>query len=451
MSRSPLPASPTSAEVGPGLRGFWSALPREGRYLLSTVALQHLGRGATLPFLIIYLHEVRGIALGTAGSIIAVIAVVAGVLAAPMGTLTDRLGGRVMLIGSSVTHCLGALLMAVAASVPVAVAAAVLMGLSQSVGWAASNTFISAIVGGPLRQRYFGVNFALLNLGIGAGGLLAGLVVDVARPVTFEAIFVVDAVLMLIPAAWLLGPLRHVHARASASEDGSPGSYAAVLRLPTMPWILALGLLTSFVGYGQMEAGIQAFARTVAEVDTSIVGALFAANTATIVALQFTVLSRIEGHRRTRVMLLMLAVWAVSWVVLGASGLVPGTLGASVLVVAFGAVFGLGETMLQPTIPAMTNDLAPAHLRGRVNAASSGTFMLGGVVGPVVAGQLLGAGLPAVFIGVILVALVGCAALVLRIERTLPPPANGIETTAGGTDPATASRPGQAQPSSMPH
>ena len=43
-----------------GLRTFWAALPAEGRWLLSTVAIQTLGRGLTLPFTVIYLHEVRG-------------------------------------------------------------------------------------------------------------------------------------------------------------------------------------------------------------------------------------------------------------------------------------------------------------------------------------------------------------------------------------------------------
>ena len=52
-------------------------------------------------------------------------------------------------------------------------------------------------------------------------------------------------------------------------------------------------------------------------------------------------------------------------------------------------LFGFGETMFQPTIPAMTNDLAPDHLRGRYNALSSGFFQLGGIAGPVVAGFML--------------------------------------------------------------
>ncbi|HZW40655.1 MAG TPA: MFS transporter, partial [Agromyces sp.] len=58
-----------------GIRSFWNALPTEGRWLLSTVAIQTLGRGLTLPFTIIYLHEVRGFDLGLSGALMSLIAV----------------------------------------------------------------------------------------------------------------------------------------------------------------------------------------------------------------------------------------------------------------------------------------------------------------------------------------------------------------------------------------
>ncbi len=425
-----LPRDVPAEEIGAGLPGFWRALPREGRFLLSTVAIQHLGRGMTLPFTVIYLHEVRGFSLDTAGTIMALLALVAAAMAAPMGSLTDRVGARWMLILAGVSQSLGAVAMAFATALPLAVTGAVLMGLSASIGWSAGNTFISALVRGPLRQRYFGVNFALLNLGIGAGGLVAGAVVDVARPVTFETIFLIDAVLVLIPGIWLLGPLRHVHARsAKPPEDTAPASYATVLRLPGMRWVLLLAIVSSFVGYGQLEAGIPAFARTVSEVDTGVIGVAFAANTAVIVLLQFWVLQRIEGHRRTRVGLVMLVIWSFAWVAFGLSGLLPGSVAASVLVVAFLALFGLGETLLQPTLPAITNDMAPDHLRGRVNAAQSTAFMAGGVIGPVVAGVLLDRGLAVPFIAVVLAGLGLIVWLFLRLERIISPEVNGLTTS----------------------
>jgi MFS family permease len=424
-------------EIGPGVRGFWAALPREGRYLLSTVALQHLGRGMTLPFTVIYLHEVRGFSLELSGTLMGLMAVIAAIYGPIAGTFVDRVGARLVVMSGSVLASIGTVALAFSSTLPIALVACLFLGLAHGTGWSASNSLISAIVAGRMRQRYFGVNFALLNLGIGLGGVLAGAVVDVDRPITFEALFLLDAVLVLIPVMWLLGPLRHVHGRAAHTDASEPRSYAAVLRRPGFGWILAVTALTSTVGYGQMEAGIPAFARTVSQVSTEAVGLLFAANTAVIVLLQFVVLHRIEGHRRTRVMMTLLAIWAVSWGLLGLSGLLPGTLAAAMLVVAYGAVFGLGETMLQPSIPAMVNDSAPDHLRGRMNAASSTAFMLGAIVGPVLAGVLLGRGLAAVFIGCMLLGLVVSAWMLLRIERIVSPEVNGLPAASPSTSPRT--------------
>ena len=148
--------------------------------------------------------------------------------------------------------------------------------------------------------------------------------------------------------------------------------YLAVLRNRAVASLLALTFVSSFVGYSQLNAGFPAFARTVGEVSTRAIGFAFAANTLVIVVLQLFVLRRIEGVRRTRVIAVMGVVWASAWLLLGASGLVPGTLGAALLVAACASMFAFGETMLQPTIPALMNDLAPDHLRGRYNAARPG-------------------------------------------------------------------------------
>ncbi|HEY1106302.1 MAG TPA: MFS transporter, partial [Agromyces sp.] len=72
------------------MRSFWAALPTEGRWLLSTVAIQTLGRGLTLPFTIIYLHEVRGFDLGVSGTLMGLIAITGLIVTGPGGTLIDR-------------------------------------------------------------------------------------------------------------------------------------------------------------------------------------------------------------------------------------------------------------------------------------------------------------------------------------------------------------------------
>jgi MFS family permease len=413
----------------PGLRSFWGELPTEGRWLLSTVAVQTLGRGLTLPFTIIYLHEVRGFELGLSGSLMALIAVVALMVTMPGGSLTDRYGARVMILIGTSSMMVGNVVLAYATHPAVAALAFVLIGINFGVVWPAFNALIASVVTGDLRQRYFGVNFALVNLGIGLGGVVGGFFVDVDRPATFTAIFLADAASMLVPIGLLLGPLRHVHGRAEQPEDGThdgPATYLAILRQPSVLWLTLLTFLAMFVGYGQLEAGFPAFSREVAEVSTRTVGFAFAVNTAVIVVLQFWILNKITGRRRTRVIVVMGGVWIAAWAAMGATGLVPGGTVAILGVLLFMAVFAFGETLLQPTVPAICNDLAPDHLRGRYNAINAGAFQAGTIAGPAVAGVLLQHHLEGVYIGLLVAGCAAIAGLALVLERRITPEVNGL-------------------------
>lgn len=416
-----------------GLRAFVAELPPEGRWLLSTVVVQFIGRGLTLPFTIIYLHEVRGFDLGLSGVLIGLIAVVAVVVTVPGGSLIDRYGARPVVLVGLLAAITGNTALAFASTPAVAAVGLALIGVFYGVSWPGVNALVATVVSGDVRQRYYGVNFALLNLGVGVGGVVGGLIVDVHHPMTFTAAFLATGAGQVAPLLVLVGPLRHVSGRAQRPEttglEGAaapPSSYVAILRQPAVMWFVVVTFLCTFVGYGQMESGFPAYARQVSEVSTRIVGFAFVVNTVAIVGLQFVVMDRIAGRRRSRVLILLAAVWAVAWLLLGATGLAEGSAVAAVGVLAFHAVFGFGETMMQTVIPALTNDLAPDHLRGRYNAINSAAFQGGTIAGPVLAGFLLGHGLSA---GFIVAMAVGCAAIGLgavALERRVTPTVNGV-------------------------
>jgi MFS family permease len=435
--------TPTMTPGRPGIREFWRSLSIEGRWLLSTVVVQTLGRGLTLPFTIIYIHEVRGISLDLAGLLMAFIAVVALAVTGPGGALVDRVGARRMLLFSTSSQMVGCAVIAFATTPLLFAVGFAFLGFNFGVSWPAFNALVAAVTTGDTRQQYFGINFALINLGIGVGGVIGGFYADVTDPTTFTVIFLADGACMLVPIFLLLGPLRHVQGLAEKPADGHerPGSYLTILRQPAVIWLTALTFLATFVGYGQIEAGLPAFARSVSEVSTRVIGFGFAVNTATIVLLQFVVLRRISGRRRTRVLVVMTGLWAVAWLTLGLTGVVAGTVAAAIGVLAFNGVFALGETLLQPTIPAITNDMAPDHLRGRYNAVSAGAFQAGTILGPVVAGVMLNHGWSWAFIAMIVVGCGLMAVLSLVVERLVTPAVNGVtgETTLL-TDPATGDR-----------
>jgi MFS family permease len=413
----------------PSLTTFWHDLPREGRLLLSVVVVEFLGTGLVLPFLVVYLHEIRGFSLSDVGWLIGLGPLVGFLVVGPGGAVIDKYGARVIVLCSTSMLVVADVVLAFASTIPQAVVAIVLQGMAFGVSWPAFQSLIAAAIPSELRQRYFGVNFTLLNLGIGLGGITGGVFVDVHHPMTFQAIYLADAVSFL-PVIYLLAvPLRGLGGRPVHDDEPPPAeSYLQVLRRPAVGGVVLLSFAASFVGYSQLNAGTQAFARDIGRISTAGLGIAYACNTLVIVLLQLVVLRRIEGRRRTRVIMVMALIWSVSWVLLGASGLVPGTLGATLLVASCTSVFALGETLMQPTIPALVNDLAPDHLRGRYNALSAGAFSLAAIIGPVTAGWLIGRSLGPIYICVLVL---GCAAVLLvaaDLEHRLPAGVNGVRS-----------------------
>lgn len=425
-----------SSPTRPTIASFWHDLPREGKLLLSVVAFEFIGTGLVLPFWVVYFHEVRGHDLDVVGILLAVMSAAGVVAAVPGGMLIDRAGPRVAMLCVLACTIAGQVVVAFAGNLVIAFLGVSIVGVGWGVGWPASNALIATVVPPEIRSRYYGMNFSLLNLGIGIGGIIGGIVVDVERLRTFQAMYLLDAVSYLPSLFLLLIPLRHIGKPVAAPPEESGAeriSYLGVLRAPAMKTMTLLMFFAAFIGYAQLNSGVPAYARAVSEISTQGLGLAFAANTTVIVLLQLVVLQRIEGHRRTRVIVLMAVVWAMSWGMLAASGISPGTWSATFFVAACASVFALGETLMQPTLPVIVNDLAPDHLRGRYNALSSGTFQFASILGPIVAGFLIGHHLHLEYLGLLVA---GCAVVawlaLVQLEPQLDDRTNGVYV--GGLD-----------------
>jgi MFS family permease len=415
------------------------ALPRrpEARRILLGTLLSAVGRGLTLPFLFIYLTDVRGLTDARAGLVIGWFGAVTLALSPLGGTLIDRFGARRVVLPCLVIEAVGTGSLALIHSTSSAFLVMTVVAVGSSAIWSGQNTILASLTDAGERQRVYGLSFALLNLGIGIGGLTSGAIVDVARPGTFQTIYLLDAVSYLMPALILLS-LRGVgHRLTQRATDDRPasGGYLTVLRDRPFRRLVIFGLVLTTCGYAQIEVGFAAYAVRVAEVSPRVVAWALAGNTAMIVLAQLVVIRRMDGRSRTGALAAVGAVFAAAWLVLGAAGLVGtgNALLAALGVVACSAIFGFGETMLSPVMPALTNALATDELRGRYNAMSSMIFGISGVVGPVTAGPLIGAAHGRVWVAVVVGGCLIASLIALSLRRLLSPVQDGRTPVAAPT------------------
>jgi MFS family permease len=172
---------------------------------------------------------VRGLTIETASSMLAVPAIVGMAVVGPAGALIDRLGARRIILAGMTAQMLGNVLLAFSLTALSAALALGLLGAAGGVFWPGFNAMIGAVVPSGIRQRYFGINFTLVNLGI--GGVLAGSIVDVHRPGTSVAIYLGNALSFLAPFVVLVGPLRHVSGKVAL-----PGHRAGRLTGASVLW-----------------------------------------------------------------------------------------------------------------------------------------------------------------------------------------------------------------------
>src|SRR5262249_32469262 len=157
----------------------------EARALLAVIVVDFVGTGLVLPFNVLYLHEVRGFSLADTGILLGLPALSSFVLVGPAGYFIDALGARRVLIVATMAAPLGQLTVASAHSYLVAAGGLMLSGFALGVAHPASNSLVATIVPSEIRPRFFGIQFTLLNLGIGLGGVLGGIFASVGSPRTF--------------------------------------------------------------------------------------------------------------------------------------------------------------------------------------------------------------------------------------------------------------------------
>ena len=389
-------------------------LPREVQLLQAGGLLNAFGNGLVIPFLLIYLHNERGIGLGVAGLVLATNAGVSLVAGPIAGALVDRVGGKRML-----TVALGFLTVGFAAYAFVesplhGFLASAITGVGNGAFWPAQSTLLAGLTTRGQRSATFATQRVVMNLGIGLGGVAGGFIATESS----RALFVLDALTFVAYAAMLTAFVHEPAAREARAERG--GSYRTVFRHKVFMALMVLNSLYIGAGIAQLEI-LPAFARNEAGVSKIGIGWLFFINTIVIVLLQLPMTRLAEGRRRVPFLALVGIVSAAAWILVPPSGTwLSGASAYGLLAVAV-AVFAIGECLHGAVQPALVVDLADPRLIGRYMAISALSWQVGFMLGPAVGGVLLAVSPTGLWLAMAAVLVLGGLAM-LPLERGLPEP-----------------------------
>lgn len=389
-------------------------------------ALSAFGLGFTVPYLYVYVAQVRDLGAGTAGVVLAVFAMAALAVLPFTGRAIDRRGPVPVLVVASAVAALGAVALGLASDVTMSVLSAAVLGAGTAVMQPALATMLVWCSSTAGRTRAFAMQFFLQNLGLGIGGLVGGQIVDTARPHTFTLLFLIEAVMFVVLAV-IAATVRLSRApsfsgaRPTGGSGAAAGGFRALLSHRAMVQLCVLGFVLFFACYGQFESGLAAYGTEAAGIQPSTLGVALAANTAVIVVAQFVVLRLVERRRRSRVIAAVGLIWAFAWAVAGYAGLGHGsqTMATAALISTY-ALFGLGESMLSPTVAPLVADLAPESMVGQYNSAFALCKQLALAVGPAIGGPM-GATLHGPYIVTFVLFSLGITVLALRLGRRLTP------------------------------
>jgi MFS family permease len=365
-------------------------LPRKVWLLQLGVLINFFGNGLVAPFLVIYLHFGRGLPFAVAGSAVALggfTAVTSGLVA---GALADRIGPRNTLAAAMTLNAVAYLLYTQVTTPWQAFAVGTLVGVGTGSYGPSSQMLIASMVSPEGRRAAFAQNRVSSVAGLGLGGIVGGLLAAGGLP-GYLRILELDAVTFLAFAAVVL----LLPSGRSASGAAARGTYRAVLADRPFLRLVTTNLAMVSAGIAPMFWLLPAYAKGQLHIGEAVIGAIYSANTLTVVVAQLPLARLTRGVNPMRALRAGALIWVGCWLACLAAA-AAFSLVLAVLVVGLAAIaYAIGECLYSSTMLPTATLLAPDHLRGRYLGAMGLAWQGGFFIGPTLGGAILGAFPPA--------------------------------------------------------
>jgi MFS family permease len=375
------------------------------------------GNGMVIPFMFIYLHNVRGIGLGLTGLIVAAHALVSIVAGPIFGSQIDRFGGKRMLALSLAILTVGYAGYALVEVPWQGFLVAIISGIGVGGFWPSQSTLITGLTPRDQQPSAFAMQRVVMNLGIGLGALTGGLIATTQSPETFTVLFLLDAATFLVYALVMYALVPEPDLRRSG-HAGRTGSYREVLRHRPFVAVIALNALFIFAGFSGFDV-LPVYAKNEGGLSETQIGLLFLVNTLVIVFTQLPIARLARGRRRMPTLALFGLLWAGAWLLVPIAGAATSAETAFLVLVVVMVIFAVGQCLHGAVAGPLAADLAEPRLMGRYMALNALSWQIGFALGPALGGAGLAVSPNGVWIAAAALCTIG-AACTLLVEGALP-------------------------------
>ncbi|HFZ1707387.1 TPA: efflux MFS transporter YdeE [Citrobacter sedlakii] len=384
-------------------------LRRSTLALLASSLLLTIGRGATLPFMTIYLNRQYHLSVDVIGYAMTIALTIGVIFSLGFGILADKFDKKRYMLLAISAFAFGFIAIPLVHNVVLVVLLFALINCAYSVFATVLKAWFADNLSPAAKAKIFSLNYTVLNIGWTVGPPLGTLLVMQSINLPFW----LAAICSAFPLVFIQLLVNRSTARAEA-DTRVAWSPSVLLQDKALFWFTLSAFLASFVS-GAFASCISQYVMVVADGDFAekVVAVVLPVNATVVVGLQYAV-----GRRLTPGNIRPLMAFGTVCFVIGLAGFMSA--GESLLLWGIAAaIFTLGEVIYAPGEYMLIDNIAPSGMKASYFSAQS-LGWLGAAVNPLASGVILTAFPAWTLFAVLMVAIVIAWALMLKGMRAGP-------------------------------
>lgn len=385
------------------------SLKRSTRALLASSLLLTIGRGATLPFMTIYLNRQYALSVDAIGYAMTLALTIGVVFSLGFGILADKFDKKLCMLLAIAAFASGFILIPLVHSVTLVVLLFALINCAYSVFATVLKAWFADNLTATSKTKIFSINYTMLNIGWTIGPPLGTLLVMQSINLPFWLAAICSAFPVVLIQLWVKRSDQ-----TFAEEESTVWSPTVLLQDKALLWFTCSAFLASFVA-GAFSSYLSQYVMVVADSEFAekVVAVVLPVNAVVVVSLQYSV-----GRRITPANIRSLMTVGTVCFIVGLVGFIFS--GDSLLMWGISAaIFTLGEIIYAPGEYMLIDHIAPPGMKSSYFSAQS-LGWLGAAFNPLISGVILTTLPPASLYIILALAIVAAWVLMLKGIRAKP-------------------------------